>query len=446
MFNGKIYADFLQHCQQVPLPSPWGQFAKHADFWQPPKDTLAAMEALQQEYTRKDLLRSRVAIYDLADEHDWQGEIPAGTKLTVNPILSGPFSRILPLRASPQCLPSDLLTGEGTVSGRLPACAVLHDYLVQKWIQRTGILCLVFSMEDMMAFRAVGIPAALAKGLEQITRKSLKDLCSSLGLESPDSSVHVSGGLNAAPAAATMPLPENPVEEEQVPSPSNLSGSMAGTDSPTATRPRLFLVAWSPSHRSLNRPGDLDEVLHNLISAGRCLEIDLDDAFVWRPSETDLQRIVFCLTKGNRRHVRKAIEASLRSNAKLINQAQVNVEEPSTLPETRARLREALLRPGGKPGERRRWLRRHQQAIDDIFVTPFLEQAIAEPDPQKRSQLAGLAGINQVVYPAVEVYLAKREKELARRGLNADGQGTDVRDLMKMFDILFKFIQASEGS
>ena len=120
------------------------------------------------------------------------------------------------------------------------------------------------------------------------------------------------------------------------------------------------------------------------------------------------------------------------------------MEDAGNLPEIRARLRDALLRPGGQPSERRRWLRRHQRAIEDLFVTPFLEQAAAELDPQKRSQLAGLAGINQLVHPAVEVYLAKREKDLANRGLRAQPQSNEVKDLMKMFDILFKFVQASE--
>jgi hypothetical protein len=82
--------------------------------------------------------------------------------------------------------------------------------------------------------------------------------------------------------------------------------------------------------------------------------------------------------------------------------------------------------------------------MDAAFVIPLIEQAAAEPDPKRRSHLAGLARINEVLFPAVELYLAKREKEVAKRGVEAWDQVSDVRDLMKMFDTLFKFTQESE--
>jgi len=200
----EIYADFLKHCRPTPLPTPWSQFAKNVDFWKPPKDERATLEALQQQHDSNDLFRSRLVVCGTTDEHNQQGKMPAGTKLTINSILTGSFSRILPLRTSPQCLPSDLLTGEGTVSGRLPACAVLHDFLVQKGIQQTGFLCLVFSMSDMMALRAVGIPAVLAKGLEKITQKSIEDFSSNLGLELPVGSFNISAGIGAPPTAPLL--------------------------------------------------------------------------------------------------------------------------------------------------------------------------------------------------------------------------------------------------
>jgi hypothetical protein len=44
----EIHADFLKHCRPTPLPTPWSQFAKNVDFWKPPKDEWATLEALQQ--------------------------------------------------------------------------------------------------------------------------------------------------------------------------------------------------------------------------------------------------------------------------------------------------------------------------------------------------------------------------------------------------------------
>jgi hypothetical protein len=62
----------------------------------------------------------------------------------------------------------------------------------------------------------------------------------------------------------------------------------------------------------------------------------------------------------------------------------------------------------------------------------------------RRSQLAALAGVNQMLHPAVELYLAGQEKEVAKRGLRAGGQNPAIRDLMKMFDAVSKLCRESE--
>jgi hypothetical protein len=316
---------------------------------------------------------------------------------------------------------------------------------VQKKIQKTGILCLAFSIEDVMAFRAVGIPAALANGLEQFTRESLKEFCSSLVLESPGAnSVHGSSGHVALPAASNAPLKKASVLEKQTKFPVDPSAHKAGADNPWPPRPRLFLVDWLPSQLTLRHPEGLDGVARSLINVGKCLDVNLDDVFIWRPTTADVRRITYCLANGERKDVRKAILASLRGSSQLLGLTQGETDEPVSLLEARARLREALLRPGGKSGERRRRLRQHQEAIDNALVRPLLEQAAAEFDPMRRSQLAALAGVNQMLHPAVELYLAGQEKEVAKRGLRAGGQNPAIRDLMKMFDAVSKLCRESE--
>ena len=446
MLDGPIYTDFLQHCGAAHMLGRWGPFAKQADFRRPSSDGLATLAALRQKYARKDLLRSGVATPDTTDPHSHgSADYKEIEGLKVNPILSGPFTRILPLHASPQGYPLDLLTGEGAVSGRLPACAFLDDHRVKKGIQKTGILCLAFSIEDVMAFRSVGIPAALANGLEQFTRESLKEFCSSLVLESSsDGSVHGSSGHVALSAASTAPLQKAAVQEKQTKFPVDPSAHKAGADNPWPPRPRLFLVDWLPSQLTLRHPEGLDGVAGSLINVGKCLDVNLDDVFIWRPTAGEVHRIAYCLAKGDRKDVRKAILASLRGSSQLLGLTQGETDEPVSLLEARARLREALLRPGGKSGERRRRLRQHQEAIDNALVRPLLEEAAAEFDPMRRSQLAALAGVNQMLHPAVELYLAGQEKEVAKRGLRAGGQNPAIQDLMKMFDAVSKLCRESE--
>ncbi len=437
-----ICAKFLEHCHQVQSTDCWGRLAENVTFWKPPHDESATLAALQQEYDTQDLLESGVATYgDLAE--GLQTSLPHKGKkeLIVNPVLSEPFSQILPVRASAQSEPCDLLTGDGTASGRLPLRAALDDHLVQEQIQEAGFLCITFSMQDMMALRAVDVPAAPAKGLEQISRETLEDFCIALGLEAPDGSVQFSNH-SAATLPLAAPVQEGVVHNEQLPCVPLTA--MAGSNDSAPARPRLFLVGWSPSGLSRHRPGELNGVLRTLTNLGDALGIDLDDLFLWRPSHAQLRRIAYCLDNADRQDVQRAIVASIRGDSKLTSHGRSEVDEPGNLLEAQASLQEALLRSGTNPAVRRRRLRQHRQAVDSAFVTPLLELSAEEPDLKRRSRLAGLAHINQLLHPAVELHLAKHDKEVAKRGVEAWDQVSDVRDLMKLFDMLFKFTQDEE--
>lgn len=446
MLYGKIYADFLHYCHRVRLAGPWRRFAKNTDFWMLPQDTTAIPAALQEKYSVKDLVGSGVVTNRFAVPA--KGHFPVHTEdaeLLVNPILSGLYSRILPLRTVPQCDPFDLLVDDGTTSGQLPVRATMHDHRLKKAIPKAGFLCLTFSMADLMAFQAAGIPATLAKGLEKLTRKTVMELTSSLGLGTSGGSTPYSHKPAVTPPGSALPVQEGLAHETQAPSPTDHYASNEAPNSLPGAPPRLFLVGWSPSQLSLNRPNELDEVHRNLANISRFLGIDFNDVFVWRPTAVDLQRITFCLKNGNRKEVRRAIVTSLRGSAEPVGRANGElVNRPHSLLEAQSRFREVLLRPGSKAGDRRRRLQQYQHSIASTLVKPLLQLAIDEPDPKRRSQLAALAGLNQVLYPAVELYLANQEKEVVKRGLGADGQGPSVRDLMKMFDAVSKLTKEDE--
>jgi len=273
----------------------------------------------------------------------------------------------------------------------------------------------------------VGIPAALANGLEQFTRESLKAFCSSLALESPDGiPIHGSSGHVALPVTATA---------ADKPSANKLS----------PPRPQLFLVDWSPSQLALRHPEGVVGVVGSLLDVGKCLGVNLDDMFVWRPTVADVRRIACCLQMGSQKHVRNAILISLRGSSQLLGLTHGETDDCLSLLEARIRLREALLRPGGRSSERRRRLRQHQEAVESALVNPLLEEAASEFDPKRRSRLAALAGINRILYPAVELYLAGKEKEVAKRGLRAGGQDPAIQDLVKMFDAVSKLCKESKG-
>ena len=125
---------------------------------------------------------------------------------------------ILPLRALPHGDPFDLVTFEGAAGGQLPLCAAVHDHRVAKAIEQRGFLFVAFSMPDLASLLAVGLPAALAAGLDEITPASVAELRDVLGLSETN---------HAGPAAAES---------------SSLAVGPGGTKIPTQSRLRTGAV------------------------------------------------------------------------------------------------------------------------------------------------------------------------------------------------------------
>ncbi len=202
--------------------------------------------------------------------------------------------------------------------------------------------------------------------------------------------------------------------------------------------PRLILVGWTPSQLSRQRPQDLDRVSRNIVNIGSCLGVDLVEVFVWQPAAAEIRRIAFCLTKGSRKDVTKAILDSLDQSGVRLTPCQREKGSSGDLLESRARLREALSRPGSGADCRRRQLREYQQAVDSTFVDPVLKCAVGESDSDERSRLGCLAAVNRLLHPSVELYSAKLEREITRGGLRGSGEGLQTRELLKIFDVVYK--------
>ena len=460
MIQGQIYDEVLQHCKSVQSPQPWGRFRKNANLWVPPRDEKPLLAALQEKYSSLALVQSGVAVLNENQElrlntiglGTWDGfskclsvvdseDMPAGSpdvpgeKCTYS---GGNVSNcILPLRALPGSKPFDLLTGKGTLGCRLPLYAATLDYLTAKWVQKAGLLFVTFSMLDLVSLRAVRLPAALAMGLDTITPKSLEELCATLGLGEMGhllNTGHMPATLQPSPAGSTQTGSVNAAQSQD--SGATLA-AVPFTPHATIEPPRLILVGWMLSELSQDRPGELDKVVRSLVRIAGSLGVAFDQVFVWRPSLEEIRQIHFCLTHGQRTDVTRAILRSLDQSTSPL--APPSEKGPvNDLVTSRARLRAVLLRPGSSPGQRRRRLREFQEAADGTFVEPVLERAANALDPDERSRLGGLAAVNRVLHPTVEVYAAKLERGIVRAGLRGAADVPDTRELMRMLDILYK--------
>ncbi len=407
-----IYADLLTHCEPVRMRPPWGRFAKPADLWRPSADPRAIFTALRRQHADQDLIGCGVAV------RNDDGTIEAGD------ILGEPPVCILPLRAAAQRSPFDLLIAEGAVSGQLPFYAAVHDHVVAAAVRKWGVLCLAFSFRDLLSLRALRIPVTPASGLEHITRQSLAQFRD----------------------AMRFPGPNHPPKTEHAPSASTSASCPPGAQQAPAgiVPPRLVLVGWCPSRLSPQRPQNVDPFVRSLQAMGGFCDVALEETLLWRPTPLEIRRIALCLTSGARRDVLEAICESIDSSGKPLAPPPSDKDSSGSLLESRTRFRAALLQPDGNPEQRRRRLRDYQAAVENTFVRPMLERAASESDADERSRLGGLAAANRLLHVNVELYWAKFEREIARKGVRGVGEMPETRELMKMFDIVYKFSQGKK--
>lgn len=339
--NRRIYADFLKFCEPVKASDPWSRFAAIPDFFRPPEDENAVHWALRETYSRKALRRSQVMTLD------------SQKKLVFNPRLCTRPDFVVPLRAASHDQPFDLLTGEGTVSGRLPVCGAAMDHLMGEGEQRHGLIFAAFSMFDVMVLRAIGAPAVLASGLERFTSRTLAEFRATFG--------------TTATAAVTPP--------------------------------HLVLVGWTPSRMSRIRSGSvLDGVIRNLQDAGDCFGVRLKNVLLWQPTFKEIVRLARCLQIGRITDVADALSHSFHQSAKPLASGESDTDSQTILEKSRAAYRKALLDPDATRGRRRRRRREFQNAVDEVLIKPLYEQAMEEPDLQKRSRLLALAEANRELH------------------------------------------------
>lgn len=375
-----LLSDFLAHCRAGLIPDRWGIWKKSSDAWRPPADMQSTLAALINKYGRKQLIR-----LGLADPG-------SGPTLSAGPILGE--SQLVALRNGVGGPPEDLLTDSGCASGRLPLYASCHDYRVARGVDRFGFILAAFSLRDVIALRAIGLPATAAAGLEKFTSRS---------------SLHFRKLF--AQTSAKIP----------------------------ATPKRLVLVGWSPSNWSLHRPPGVDDVMRNLQSTADGLVPELlSEIYLWRPNHEQMRQIAECLGTGSSIAAVRTILRNLNESAVSLAPERANQEVSQGLAESSFEYRKEISRKHGTPKSRRRKLRTYQRAINQELIKPLLEQASTEPDVMERSRLVALAEVHQVLPIIVASCSEQMEKSFARHGLRGDDNSSDFTGMLKAFDVLCK--------
>lgn len=420
----RLYQSFLDNCRPYRLHGPWSLLGSKPDVWIPPARPTDTLQRLHRHWKRNDLFASRLAIPDENEE------------VMMNPQIVGPSATILPCRESPNGLPYDLVTQQGSLSGNLPALAALGGVSKTGLDECSGGVCMAFCVPDLAVLRMAGIVTTLASRLDQITGPSLTEFCKRFGVRRGYTQPGIFDGQrvpSGKPPFASADMRSEPLDSEAM---AEWVMSVRGQSISGRVRwiPRLVLVGWTPSELQLKVPEELDKVIAHLSNIEKFLQIRFDELFVWRPSKEDLDRVCFCLEHGHKKDVRAAL---LESMAEAVPATEI-AEAPSapiSLAEAQARLNEIGL---GAPISRE-WRRRIvidcERAIHSELLEPLWRYATLQTDAEERARVAGVAGLMKLVLGETNRLCAKLRRGTLKTGNSVEEEVSEKEweHLLKLF-------------
>jgi hypothetical protein len=319
----QIYRTLLRRCSSYRFAGPWIRFTPEADVCACPTDPMGVLGELSEEFSSSALVRAGVAT-----------ESSDGTLLPATALAEAGAPLVF-LCPAPNEAPVEVLTSTGCLSGRhLPLSAAWSDHrFVEALTWRADMVLVAFSLDDVILFRSLGLPAALAAGLQHLTAYQLAQLSSLVGwknpirksaarnrsgeepkepngrqrIETPPSEPVSSEGKTASQTAtapqsadATVPRTEAHTGKSH---PSSTKGtgltnalarwfrSLDAADADESVERALILVNWSPSQLVLTQPDQLPEIRARLRRIQDSLDIRRMEVGIWAPRPAYLDRL-----------------------------------------------------------------------------------------------------------------------------------------------------------
>lgn len=384
--NSNLYEDFLQQCKEVRPPPGWSRFSQGSGLYRAPDNFASLFKSLRKKFGSRAVRKSGLCVSDESGA------------IRENPVFAGIPTVVLPVRSEPSSAPFDLVTDLGAAKGTLPLRVIARDFAMHDAIEANPYLLASFGLRDLSALRAVGLPAAIANGLERLTADNIEGFRSVFGF--------------SGPVPAVVPR-------------------------------QLYLVAWAPSRVSRERKNEVDEVIESLFANKSAIGLGLQNVFVWQPTSKEILSLKKCLAVGRRIDVVQLLEGSL-ANAQSLAPIAAADGSPLALLDFERRFRRALSRTESTLVERRRTSRAYQRAINEWVVTPLVAHAAKITDPVIRTRYVTLARLCEIAIPAATVQQARMEKALIDGGLGTDKAAFDFGEILKAFDALFKGCKAND--
>jgi hypothetical protein len=445
--NGDVYERVLEHCARFKFTGMMSFVTVDSSVYSCPIDPAAMLAQLLQEFGEEAVIESGTALRN----DDGGLAIVAG--------LTAPAGIFIAMRSSEGSQPFDLMTAAGCVADERPAVAVaLEDQMAnQKEFDFELPLLIAFSMADVVVFRALGMPAAIAAGLDRLSPSAVDVLCEALRVKRPklvtreelqsqfDSSLqtHVPGFLGADAAFRGMasgaprsggPVHAHPSDKQTEPEQADVD-PISSSDSPPLTgptaykdpdeerldrnqpRPVLF-VGWSPADLNRELPTNLRGVSDHFCRLRGYLGIDLDNIDFWQPAAAEIERLKYFAQHREHAWFRQRLQDSLEDSTKALCALTTGSPASLSLTETMHRLlKSAYGNSASQLGNQdcdQQW-REFVRLLDEQLIGRLRDEGDIASRPQEAVLWYTLAGLTRVVITQeMSVTLSSARLDLSR--------------------------------
>lgn len=420
-----IYQRIAELCTHCTLGAPWQRLNVDDDCRRLPQDAAEMLARIREGFSEQDLLAAAVV------RRGEDGE------LLLAETLANPNAEIILLREQPYDPPFDIVAPNGLLSGReLPIFAACRDHRTRVALRELdGVLLAVLSMRAYVLFRSMGLPVALAAGLDDLDHGRLSSMeqmlrSNSIPAVGTEQSAELSEDIaqgddsstpsdqsaqmdtDAFRASSLMCVVPTEIESQLC---TNSVGDGENQAAEETVLPRaVILVAWEAATLEIRLPPGVVPVAQFLASAERYLGIDFSAFGVWSPSERDLEALQFCIRHGNDEQIRAAVLQSIeQSTFELFHVLDGHVgprpiaEGYATAQAELRRCLDARTDDAARDERLARAIAQHQSLVERDLVLPLVDQAIIVPDALLRNMTITAANVFRTIHrhaPYVDVY------------------------------------------
>jgi hypothetical protein len=398
-----IFQQIVAACAPVRFQRPWGFLSCQSDCFGGIANCTAMLEMLRQQFGDAALQEAGV----LQQPKD-------GPPLVHPGLTSG--EGIVVLRPSPDAPPADLSTSHGCLSGLPPLFATAQD----RWTQEAHELCplffAVFSLRDLRLLRSLGLPVALAAGLDQLNAKTLRLMAKAFDV----SSAHAPDSIpKVAPASAAPDCNGSLLEGREAKTPQDTTSRQSCADMGLQSRRLLIIVGWSLSDLSLGIPGGVAPLARHLARAEESLDLDVENFAVWVPTPDEVEKIRFASQVRDEESLRRLVShaQNLLEIQEFLDLAKPPDPKPPKVTEDYISLRRKLAagfreqaQSGSAPPDLQQTWKRYEAQVRLELVEPLRRQALEAEDPALRcagDELASLLELLHRLHPKMEQLMAR---------------------------------------